>query len=174
MRFKSLLMVLLILTFVGLYGCSQDDVTKSEHAENETKSSEQELATQEILYENTEWDIKVYETSDWMLDKEVTGESFNVTFEKDLLKAIVTIIPNEKSFDEIKQELQVGAGNVSIEEEKEDFLAFKNERKETIRTDIYLKQEGDYTGIISFMTPESDWEINQEKIETFKGNIDLF
>ncbi|KUO58990.1 MAG: hypothetical protein APF84_05915 [Gracilibacter sp. BRH_c7a] len=167
MLVKKLSIIMLAITLLAVNGCSQ-----AEQPENMDK--EQTDNTKIILYENTQVGLRVYETKNWVTNQEPTAEPFSVTFSNEHSKAILSVISNEKSFEEIKRELKVGAGKVIVLEEIGDYLAFQSERLESIRTDIYIEQIGARIGIITFMTPLKDYELSQDSIEAFKKNIELF
>ncbi len=161
MHIKNTLLFILALILIAVSGCSQAE---------QPKDIEQK---QEVLYENTEVGLRVYKTQNWVIDEEPITKEFSVTFRNDYSKAIITVTSNEKSFEEIKRELKVGAGKVSVIKETNDYLAFKSERAESIRTDIYIIQRGAHTGIVTFMTPLKDFESNQGNIEAFNKNVEL-
>lgn len=168
---KSTLLALIVSSFFIVSGCSQQeespvilDTAHENHA---------------VVYENPKAGIRVYETPDWVVGTEVV-EPLNVTFHyyptlgNQQLKAIITVISNESTFNEIKQEFLTGAGEVSIIHESDNHLAYKSERKESIRTDIYLQLDGLHTKIITFMMPLEDYEENQEQMEAFINNIEFY
>lgn len=163
MDVKKILVIILALLFLALNGCAKEE-----------KPKDMEQQNQAVLYENTELGLRVLKTQNWMIDEEPTTKQFNITFKNDYSKAIITVISNEKSFEEIKRELQTGAGEVSVLKETSDYLAFKSEREESIRTDIYISQRGTHTYIVTFMTPLKDYESNQESIEAFYKNVEIF
>lgn len=162
MYIKNVLIFILALVLLAVSGCTQAE---------QPKDMEQK---QEVLYENTEVGLRVYKTQNWVIDEEPTTKEFSVTFRDDYSKAIITVISNEKSFEEIKRELKVGAGKVSVLEETSDYLAFKSDRLESIRTDIHISQKGGHIGIVTIMTPLKNYESNQNSIQAFVNNVELF
>ena len=162
MFLRKTLIIMFVLSFLAVNGCTQTQ---------EPKDMEQEKV---IQYENGEVGLRVYEAQSWMMDEEAKTKQFSVTFINDYSKAIITVISNEKSFEEIKRELKVGAGKVSVLEETNDYLAFKSERLESIRTDIYISQKGGHIGIVTIMTPLKNYESNQNSIQAFVNNVELF
>lgn len=161
MFLRKTLIITFVLTFLAVTGCTQAQ---------QQKDMEQKKV---IQYENEEVGLIVYETQSWMMEEETPTKQFSVTFTNDYSKAIITVISNEKSFEEIKRELKVGAGKVSVLEETSDYLAFKSERLESIRTDIYIIQKGGHIGIITMMTPLKNYEVNQNSIQDFVKNVEL-
>lgn len=162
MFLRKILIIVFVLSFLVVNGCAQAQQPKDMDQKNV------------IQYENKEVGLRFYGTKNWAMEEETPTNQFNVTFVNDYSKAIITVISNEKSFEEIKRELKIGTGKVIILEESNDYLAFKSERLESIRTDIYISQKGGHVGIVTIMTPLKNYEINQKSIIDFRNNIELF
>ncbi|WP_209123999.1 hypothetical protein [Alkalihalobacillus sp. BA299] len=158
------MMICLLSGLMIVTGCSSDSTTKSEQTQAESE---------EILFENTDVGLKIYESSNWIIEQEVYVQNLNVTFQNDTLKAIVSVIPSEKTMEQIKKELQLGDGLITVLEEKDDYFSFHTNQKESIRSDLYIEQDQGKTLIVTFMSPLEDFESYLEEIEEFKGNIKL-
>lgn len=163
MDVKKILTIIVVLTVLAGSGCAK-----------EAKQIDTQHQHQAIVYENPEVGLRVYETLNWAIDKDTTRTQSNVMFANGNLKAIITMIPNSKSFEEIKQELKIGAGKVTVITETDDYLAFQSDRQESIRTDIYISEHGGHIAIITFMTPLNDYESNLGKMESFKSSVELY
>ncbi|UTW68631.1 hypothetical protein KHA80_13990 [Anaerobacillus sp. HL2] len=87
------------------------------------------------------------------------------------LVAIVTMIPKETTTDEIKTELKKGAGKVTIIEETENFLSWKSDRKESIRTEVFIEENEASKFVLTFLTPLGTYEEMKKDIEALKTNI---
>ena len=138
------------------------------------ESTQAEHIEKVVMYENEKAGIQILESSNWMLDSEVSTEPFNVTFKQDEIRAIVSIIPNIKSLEEIKKELDLTSDYVQIIEETPERLSFRMEQTEHTRSDIYVQQTGEETLVLAFFTPDHDYLANYEKIEEFRKNITLY
>lgn len=146
-------------------GCSSVSSTTSDgEAQAESKS---------IIYENIDAGLKIYESNQWTLEQEVFTRNLNATFQYETVKAIVSLIPSEKSMDQIKQELQLGNGLITILEENDYFFSFHTNQKEGIRSDLFLVHDQGKTLIVTFMSPMDDFERYQEDMNQFKNNIKL-
>ncbi|MDQ0339907.1 hypothetical protein J2S00_002702 [Caldalkalibacillus uzonensis] len=152
-------------------GCGQTELAQQplNHPDEGTAGSSTQ--TQDILYENSEVGIKVYQLPGWEVGKEGEADTFNVTFHRDNLKAIITLVSSDLSLEEIKQTLVTGAGPVEILEETDTYLALQSKRKEPVRTDIYIEQQEEQTVIYTFMTPAEAYAENQPYMESFKQNV---
>lgn len=144
-----------------LVGCGNDPVDNSE-LEEEPMS---------FFYEDPESDVRILEANEWLIEKETAT---SVKLKSKNLVAIVSVIPTEKSTSEIKQELKAGAGKITVIGEGSNFISWNTDRKESIRTNIYIDQVGDQTLIITLMTPNDEYELNKEKMEAFRENVELY
>ncbi|MFZ3579840.1 hypothetical protein [Virgibacillus sp. DJP39] len=139
---------------------------------NEKNNTEQKQEEQNYLYESET--VRVIETPGWQQQDNSSKNKENIMFQNGNVKAILTSISNEKSLDDIKSELKASFGNSEAIEEAERYLSLKSNRKESIRTDIYLNSGEEQVGILIFMTPLEDYEINQAMIEKFKQSVLYF
>ncbi|WP_209121436.1 hypothetical protein [Alkalihalobacillus sp. BA299] len=173
-REKAFVFLALSLCSVFLMtGCGSNDTSQEQNGEEAEVHSEAD-DVQALLYENSEAGFRVYETSNWEFKKETGNESVNVTFENDQAKAIITVVSTNKQLEEIKKELKTALKKSTIIEETEHYLAFQSDRKESIRSDIYIDQRENGTSIITFMVPAEDFDANQEKMEELKRHIEWF
>jgi hypothetical protein len=170
---KSMLHILILLVTL-LTACSSEQTTTEEEKVPATTAAESPTSdTKTAIYTDTETGLAVYETEGWVFEKESkTGKGVNVTFSNEKVKGILSILSTDKSFDEIKNELKVGAGQIEIIDESDEYLSFKSLRKESIRTDIYLNRlpEGNVY-IFSFLTPAEQFLDNQGKIEAILNHV---
>ncbi|SDM18596.1 hypothetical protein [Sediminibacillus halophilus] len=159
-------LMLLFLMFLLVLGACQN-------GGNAQESTEQEQEEKNYLYESET--VKVTETSGWSKhDSPSNDGEENILFQNDNVKAILTLVSDEKSLDEIKNELKSSFGNTEAIEENEKYLSLKSNRKESVRTDIYLDSGDEQTGILIFMTPFEEYEKNQAVIEEFKKNVQFY
>lgn len=120
---------------------SEQAATIEENAPTNTASESTPSDTKQVIYSNIDTGLVVYQTDGWTLEKETeTDKGLNITFGNEKVKGILTIISTDKSFDDIKNELKIGAGKVEIIDESDEYLAFKSLRKESMRTDIYINR----------------------------------
>ena len=138
-----------------------------------TADDEAQVESKTIIYENMDAGLKIYESTQWTLEQEVFTRNLNATFQYEAVKAIVSVIPSEKSMDQIKQELQLGDGLITILEENDHFFSFRTNQKDGIRSDLYLDHDQGKTLIVTFMSPIDDFERFQDEMDQFKNNIKL-
>lgn len=131
-------------------------------------TEKQEANTNAYLFEDTQKNLKIVETQGWTIEKEATK---SVKLKNGNLVAIVTMIPKETTTDEIKVELKKGAGKVTIIEESENFFSWKSDRKESIRTEVYIEENEESKFVITFLTPLNTYEDMKKDIEALKTNI---
>ncbi|MDE5415720.1 hypothetical protein [Alkalihalobacterium chitinilyticum] len=158
------IMVCLLAGAMLAAGCSSVSSTPADEAQVESKT---------IFYENMDAGLKIYESNQWTLEQEVFTRNLNATFQYETVKAIVSVLPSEKSMDQIKQELQLGDGLITILEESDHFFSFHTNQKEGIRSDLFLDHDQGKTLIVTFMSPMDDFERYQEDMNQFKKNIKL-
>ncbi|ARK29568.1 hypothetical protein BkAM31D_06670 [Halalkalibacter krulwichiae] len=127
--------------------------------------------TKTVIYENKEAGIVIYQSSNWELEKEVSIDPLNAAFKQDHMRAIVSIIPNAKTVEQIKAELNLEGDFVQMIEETEDSLSFKITQTEETRSDIFVKTADHETIIVTFFTPLKNYQTNSEKIDDFKDSI---
>jgi hypothetical protein len=162
--------VVLFLSALLLLGACGSESSQS-NLEHNTQTNQTE--EKEFLYESQV--IKVTETPGWKEDKNTSSnDKVNVMFQNGNVKAIVTMVSNEKSLEEIKNELKTAFGSAKEIEESDLYVAFKSNREESIRADIYLNRGDEQTGILIFMTPLQEFGASQPKIEEFKNNVQYF
>ncbi|WP_088105483.1 hypothetical protein [Halalkalibacter urbisdiaboli] len=160
--FKPRVFLLCIAVLIAVGGCSSQNSV--------IKASEKEKV---VFFENEEAGLTIYESSNWVLDSVVSNEPFNATFKRDDVRAIVSIIPGERSLEQIKQELKLNRDFVKVLDESEDYLSFQMRENESIRSDIYREQAGEETLIVTFLTPLETYEQNSAKAEEFRKNIEI-
>ncbi|WP_078430052.1 hypothetical protein [Alkalihalobacterium alkalinitrilicum] len=148
-----------------LTGCSSASSTISEQTDEKSE---------QLLFENIDVGIKIYETSDWTLEQEVYTENLNATFQYETLKAIVSIVPSEKTMEQIKQELQLNDGLITVLNETDTYYSIQTNQKESIRSDLFIEHDHGKTLILTFMSPSEDFESYYEEMEQFKENIKLY
>lgn len=161
---KKLFIILSLTLFT--VGCGKEEMVESTSATS--PSTEEQVQVKSFLYENEEKGIRVGEVKDWKLSKE---EDSNVVFQNEKLQAIITILPNKQDVKSIKRDLIVGAGDIKIIEETDKSLSFHSNRKESIRTDIFISQVGEKMNIVTFVGKVDDDEMNRSKIVEFKEHI---
>jgi hypothetical protein len=164
----------LICSLFLIAGCSTPNSSDNQEVAGPEGDIEEIEKEQVIMYEHTDRGIRVYETPNWEFGEQSEGEQINVTFHSEKGKAIITVLTSNKDLDEIKQELMIGVGKSNIIEETDNYFAFQSERKESIRTDVYIDQQGQRVNILTFMTPVDDYEENIEYIKEFKRHIEFY
>jgi hypothetical protein len=164
----------LLLGFIVLLlaSCGQGDT--QDQPRQTANSGESTPPTEDILYENKELGLRVYQAPEWELDQEGESETFNVAFQRDKLKALITFVSPELPLDKIKQELITGSEPVQVLEESDTYLALQSKRKEPIRTDIYIEQTDQYTIIYTFKTPAHLYPTNKPHMDMFKAHVHVF
>lgn len=142
MKSKRFFFSIFILSVALMTACSSEQAaTIEENAPTNTASESTPSDTKQVIYSNIDTGLVVYQTDGWTLEKETeTDKGLNITFGNEKVKGILTIISTDKSFDDIKNELKIGAGKVEIIDESDEYLAFKSLRKESMRTDIYINR----------------------------------
>ncbi|QZT33960.1 hypothetical protein HUR95_00520 [Caldalkalibacillus thermarum TA2.A1] len=164
-------MLILVASLLSAGGCGQTEQASQQSNPSAEETADSIAPTQDILYENSDVGIKVYQLPGWEVGKEGKSDTFNVTFHRDNLKAIITLVSSDLSLEEIKQTLVTGAGPVEIIEETDTYLALQSKRKEPVRTDIYIEQLEEQTVIYTFMTPAEAYTENQPYMESLKQNV---
>ncbi|MFD1037826.1 hypothetical protein ACFQ3N_05305 [Virgibacillus byunsanensis] len=164
-----IILLFFVVSFL-LVACQNDGNEGTEP--NDKINNEQKQEVQNYLYESKT--VKVIQTPGWQLQDNSSKDKDNIMFQNENVKAILTSVSHEKSLDEIKSELKASFGNSDAIEEDEQYLSLKSNRKESIRTDIYLNSGEEQTGILIFMTPHEGYEINQELIKEFKQSVQFF
>lgn len=165
---RQLSAIILVISILLLSACGTESSQASLEKGNQTNDD-----NSEFLYQGK--NIQVTETPGWI---ENTNSSYsdegNVVFENGKVKAIITVVSNEKSLEEIKSELKKSFANAEVIQESSDYVSLKTNRKESIRSDVYFNRGEDQTGIIIFMTPIKTHEKNKTIIEKFKNNVQYF
>ncbi|MFZ3577002.1 hypothetical protein [Virgibacillus sp. DJP39] len=166
------LALLLITLLAFLSACGDAEAVKKED-QGSTKSVNQSEQKQDI-YQNEAFNLKVQHSDGWKLENEVSGDKLIVSFKNNNnVKAIVTSVATEKNFSEIKDELKTGVGNIEIIEDNQKQLSFKSNLENSIRTDIYLEKQDEYTFVYTFMTPNKGYQQVKQYIDGFRKNIKL-
>ncbi|MFD2046652.1 hypothetical protein ACFSTA_20545 [Ornithinibacillus salinisoli] len=172
MKNRTSLTLFFCIFLLLLLGACQKDENKTAQLD-EGNDMEEQQEEQNYLYQDEM--VKVVDTAGWKKEQENTDDrDNNIVFKNGKVKVILTSVSNERSLDEIKRELKASFGNSEAIEETEQYLSLKTNRKDSVRTDIYLNNGTKQTGIIIFMTPLKDYETNQAIIEEFKQNIQFF
>ncbi|OIJ22394.1 hypothetical protein BKP45_07090 [Anaerobacillus alkalidiazotrophicus] len=166
---RSKVILVLFFTLLLLGACGTDS------SQSNLEKNTEPYQTEELNYLYESQLFIVADTPGWTVHQENTSnDKANVMFQNGKLRAIVTVVSNEKSLEEIKKELKASFRNVEEIEETNNYLSFKSKREESIRTEIYLHSGDGQTGILIFMTPLNDYETNQSKIIEFKNNVQYF
>ncbi|MCD8500736.1 MAG: hypothetical protein LRY71_02450 [Bacillaceae bacterium] len=134
------------------------------------KSNETLQEAEKMLYENDHTGIRIGDVEGFILKQE--GDK-TVTFTNETVTAIISVLETGRTKEEIKDELLKGIGNVTFIEETDKYIAWKSDRNESIRTDVYLKENKQYSVLVVFMTPMKDYQQNSNKIKTFLDRIIL-
>jgi len=155
-------LVSLITVILLLSACGTNKVSEEKQGSQNEK---------EALYKSDYF--TVFSIEGWSLEKESTNRTLNVIFSKDQTKAIITSLSVKKSNEEIKTDLINGAGNVEIIENKDDYVSFKTKLKTSIRTDIYIKESNNQTIVVTFMTPDLNYENAKKDEEKFLNKVEV-
>lgn len=156
------LSILLGILAILIAGCGNGGAPEAEEQKGNQPG-------ESVLYEN-EQGLKITNSEGWT-KKEETSDPFNIRFENEQSTAIISVISNEKSVEEIKDELISGAGEITILDEGDDFVSFQTDRKESIRSDVFVERSDEESRVIIFMTPAADYEKNKAKFDEFRENI---
>lgn len=167
---KRIFFVLILVVNLLLSACGNND---SQTAQQEVT----EIQDKKIIYTNDKWGITVFEAEGWVQSTsnydQTFSDSLNLIYQNETLKAIITIVSNNKSLEDIKKEIMISLGNVDVLEDSNTFLTLKTNRKESIRIDIYFNRNELHTGIITFMVPLDKYEANKNKISDFRDNVEF-
>ena len=167
---RATLLFVLISLVLALSGCGKGE--SASNSEPIIDPAVEEVTQRLLLLEDEDASVRVYETPGWQLEQEAETEQFQATFQHEKLKAIMTTVSNEMPLAEIKRDVKVGAGKVTIIEEKDDYLAFQSDRKESIRSDVFIEKGQADTLVMIFMTPVELYEGNKEHIEALRNNTE--
>jgi hypothetical protein len=159
---KAAVHIFLLTFLIVLVGCG-----RATDEEIESKK----VSTEASFYDNPEQGIRIETIDGWSIEKE-TAKS--VKFTSDKIIAIISVIPREKTVSEIKKELLAGAGDVTVIGEGLNFVSWKSERQESIRTQVWVEEKADRHVIVTMMTPHELYEENQEKIEMFRESLKIY
>lgn len=168
---KKLLFYIFLLTVLVLAACKAD---KANLEKEKSTEKEEEVNQQTIIYEDDGTGIQIFKTDGWEKETEKkTPNGIHVTFSNDNINSIITVVSSAKSLEAVKNELKLGAGKIHVMNEKNNYLSFKSDRKESIQTEIFLKKEGDKIYVFTFIVPVKDYEVSKEKINSFIENISI-
>jgi hypothetical protein len=155
-----------------LIGCQKE--TESNIAEEGTTLQQNDATEKELLYENEEFGISIQKNSEWNLQSKEENDNLNIILSQEKLTAIVSSVSTSKSFDEIKAELLVGAGDVEFISDDDSTLSFQSKLKNAIRTDVYFKkQSGVNNYIIIFMSPVSQYDKATLEMDSLLNHIEF-
>ncbi|WNF36630.1 hypothetical protein RJD24_19780 [Bacillaceae bacterium IKA-2] len=152
--------IFIIISLIALVGCNKA---------TEEDTDDQPLPA--VLYENPDQGVRVLKTDGWVVEKETAT---SVQFKNENIVAIISVIPNEETGAEIKQELLSAAGEITVTGEGPNYISWKSERSESIQTNVYINQKQNRNVITTFLTPLSDYENNREEIEAFRWHVELY
>lgn len=168
---KSIFVTFVCLALIVVSGCAKEEEnTVSATVAKEQTGSAQEQ--QDILYQNESIGLSVYETTGWQLNEEKQSKGLNVTFSNNKMKAIITAVNTDKSFEEIKSEFKRSSANSEVLEEKDSQLSFKSNTSK-VRTDIFLERVNDQTYIYTFLTPIKSYSESKSVLSAFINNIEI-
>ncbi|RXJ01773.1 hypothetical protein DS745_09865 [Anaerobacillus alkaliphilus] len=154
--------IFLIILLTALVGCSKATEEVTDNNPNGDGNN---------YYDNSELGISIEAETGWVLEKET---SQTVKFTRDNIIGLISVIPKEKTVSEIKKELLSGAGEVTVVGEGLNFIAWKTELEESIRTQIWIEEKSDRQIIVTMMTPDEMFEGNRETIEDFREMIEIY
>lgn len=163
---------LIILSCLYLIGC-QNQATKSEQVdatEDKALTLKQTIEESEknVFYFNSDKGITLTENHGFQV---VDEETTTVTFEKDRLKVIVSVLTKEDSLSEIKTALKQSAGDINVLDETETFLSFETVRNEPMRFDIYLTETEEATYVKTFIVKSEYFEQQQADHDAFNDAL---
>lgn len=138
--------------------------------ETHKKVNETLHEAEKMLYENNHTGIRIEDVEGFTLKQE---SDKTVTFTNETVTAIISVLETGRTKEEIQDELLTGLGNVTFIEETDQYIAWKSDRNESIRTDVYFKENKQYSVLVVFMTPMKDYQQNSNRIETFIDSIML-
>jgi hypothetical protein len=167
------IMIVFLSLVVLLLGACGDKADEADQV-NEPQSGKTDQVNEpagNVLYENNNHGLKVFEAEGWTLKKESTADPLSVVFTNGRVDAIISVLGDDKSFQKIKEELKAASGSVQVTDEKEDSLSYRSDRKESIRTDVFLRKGDGRVFVITFMTPNASYEANAGTIHDFQKHI---
>lgn len=128
-----------LLIFILLFiGCSSNSNSNEQMINEEThkKVNETLHEAEKMLYENNHTGIRIEDVEGFTLKQE---SDKTVTFTNETVTAIISVLETGRTKEEIQDELLTGLGNVTFIEETDQYIAWKSDRNESIRTDVYFK-----------------------------------
>ncbi|GGM38227.1 hypothetical protein GCM10011351_25450 [Paraliobacillus quinghaiensis] len=161
-----------ILFFITtlLVGCNGE--TESDNSAEVNQKENVESEENELLYVNEAYGISIAQNADWTFESEVVSANLNVVLSHNKLEAIISTVSADRTFEEIKQELKSGAGDVEVISEEGHTLSYKSKLKNAVRTDVYFKEHNDSKNlIIIFMSPNSEYEQAKPNIKSLLNHI---
>lgn len=178
MSHKGLFALTLLSIISFLVACAED--SKIEDSKTNSTTEENKVAAElnaeqkNAIYQSEEYGITILQNLDWKFDLEEETENLNVMLSHNKLNAIISTVSAEKSFEDIKNELKAGAGDVEVVSEDDNSLSFKSKLKNAVRTDVYFKRRNvDKNLIIIFMSPVAKYEQAKPNIESLLNHINL-
>lgn len=162
------LLFILVVGFSLLVGCGSADASEDKDKQKDNDKISEQQEAENILYEKD--GLVVSQVMGWSVGTEKV-DPLNVTFNHQHVQAIVSLIETEKTFDQLKEELLDGAGNVELVEEKGDSFSYQSKQKESIRTNVYFRKYEDQTMILSFLSKVDSGEGARKAIDDFKSAI---
>ncbi|TFB21808.1 hypothetical protein E3U55_08270 [Filobacillus milosensis] len=167
--------LLLTLTagLLVLSGCGADAEEKEEQPQKTEQQEEQakkEDTQQEALYKKG--GLVVSEVSGWSVGKE-KEDPLTVNFNHQNLKAIASVINTDKSFEQLKNELLNGAGDVEVLKEEDGHFSYHSKHEESIRTDVYITQHDQQTLVLSFLSKTDVYDEVKASIKEFQSAVNL-
>jgi len=163
---------LIILSCLYLIGCQNQETTgeqidATEDTEIKLKQTIEENENN-VFYFNSDKGITLTESQGFqVIDEETT----TVTFEKDRLKVIVSVLTKEDSLSEIKTALKQSAGDIHLLDESETFVSFETVRNEPMRFDIYLTETEAATYVKTFIIKAEYFDQQQADLDAFNDAL---
>ncbi len=169
---KRRVMIVILLSIV-LVGCQHDDLTnqavKQTTRDGDIVQKESiDLNEADVFYYNKEKGLIITENAGFTFVKE---EQTTITFEKDRLKVILSVLSNEDSLSDIKTALKQSAGNITVLDETETFLSFQTVRNEPMRFDIYLTETTAHTYLTTFIAKAEYFDQQQPDMTAFNDAL---
>jgi len=157
------LSVLLGILVILIAGCGNEKAPEAQEKKGDQPD-------ESVLYINPEQGLEITNSEGWTKKEEIS-DPFNVRFENEKSTVIISEISIKKSVDEIKDELISSAGKVTLLNEDDNSVSFQTDRKESIRSDVFVEQSDEENRVIIFMSPAAEYEKNKVKFDEFKENI---
>ncbi|PXW92239.1 hypothetical protein DES38_103258 [Streptohalobacillus salinus] len=162
--------IIVLLSMVLLTACSTNTETSPEKEPSRVED-DQTMTETALFFQSEEKGIMIEEANNFSF---VAEKSNTVSFQKEDLKAIISVLTPTNDLTNVKQALKDGSGNITVIEETDGYLAFQSNHAEPIRTEVYLTVTGSHTYVTTFMMKAPEYEQYFSDIEHFRDALTFY